>query len=221
MKNTVFLYTLSFIFLILMGAAGSEYIRLQFAKSLNYTERYAQGFARYIFSSPEIEAQFDRVMEQYDNQRLLYTASEEWKELVVLDQRNRVYIELASKAIIFFVSLLGLLLFLYFRRIEYRFSYRQFWSFLLSLFFMRDIVINLVGVLFGGLLCNEAVVWTYFDLPVIPCSRVSAGLGLVYALFLIYLVPKESRLPLVVSGIVGTMISLGLWVLIFGRLLLA
>jgi len=217
----IFHLILAFVIVIQIGSLSTELSRSNFAKLVSYSGEYSKSFGRYFFHSQTMKKEIKLIRLKYDQIKTDYTDSKEWQELIKADQADRAFFELSSKIINVLISTIGVLFFLYYRKKESNFSYKQLLSLLFGMFFMRDVVINVFDLLSRSMLCVDAAIWKHFDLPIFQSTRIYTIIGITSLLILLYLTPSNVRFKLIFSGIVGSILGMTIWLFLLGPLLLS
>ncbi len=207
----------AFIFTILFGAWFTESVKIYKAEKAGYTARYSKGLGRNIFNSTERGVEYDKIVENagsYDIAKML----PEYKEFARRDYHGHASFEIFTMVAVWSISVVGFILFILLLRKSKRFAIEHYLTLFLSLFFMRTVVLALVNLTLAYP-CGEAKAITHYGVNPTIFQIVILGIGLLCLGAIIRKIPKRYKMRVIVSGAVGSVIGLALWMFLMGPLL--
>ena len=164
------------------------------------------------FTSPDMQQAFRAVIAAHPES---YKEQPAWAALLTIDIKDRAEIEGVGKMITWLISAVGLLLFLSGRKNQDgKLSLVASAGLILSVVFMRDVVIGLYNLYHGNMLCQEAKLWQHLHWPVFPASYAYTAFCVGVFLWILYLVPKAVRRDYIIGMGIGGVIGGGVWVML-------
>ena len=198
--KSILLHSLYFIITLNIGALANEKFQLFVANQLGFEAQYDGYFDHYIYYDTTF-------IEARDSEKIKNLLKE---ELIEKDLHNRRKIEMFEKTFLYLLSLMFLFL--------YR-KFKSLWLIIPAFIFMRDVIYNAFYITFDYYLCTESSCWgDYSDFIIV--HYLSVIVGLIFLSFLISQIPKKMRFPIIVSGLIGSVIGGIIWVFYLGNLLL-
>jgi hypothetical protein len=202
--------TVGFILVILVGYFLNENVKKVTAKRIGYDTYYIPAMGRCTYYNYTIDSTLKNIHDEYlksGDTSQAFRKDKEWVKLIKIDTRNFAIIESSGYLFTFFVSLIGFLIWFIRRKKKLIIKWLDWLSLILSLFFMREILV--IGYLFWhGILCNEKKLWDFFGLNWYYTYITLFIFGIIWLIFiLIRVLPKEYRLKFIVSGFLGCIIG--------------
>jgi hypothetical protein len=213
MKKNLLL-TIAFILTILFGAWLSESIKVYKADQSGYTARYLNVFGRNVFSSPERGLEYEKIRKEAGSYEIAKDLPE-WNEVVKKDYAGHAQFEIFAMAVMWVMSAVGLLIFIILLRKSRQLNWKHYVAWFLSLFFMRPVVLAAANLCLGYP-CGEAKALLHYNIEPLLFQKIVLILGLLILVVIVAIVPKKERLRIVVTGAIGSIIGLLLWLFCFG-----
>ncbi len=120
-------------------------------------------------------------------------------------------IDLAGKICVWLISLIGIAFLIYYKRNHLEFNYKSWAAVLLSLFYMRDVVIYLFFLVFKWLPCGEAKPFFYLGLSLNFSLIIFTIIGFLLLLTNTLFIPKKHWLLFAISGFLGSILGFIIW----------
>lgn len=214
-KKMFFFLSLGFILTSILGSVLIEGTRIVTAKSLGYDYRYIRSFGTFLFHSDKIDEEFlkleiGRTLDEN------YKESSAYKALIRQNQKNEAIINASGYGVSCLLLLIGF--FLLYRRSDRKQAMKvsNWLGFFLSLVFVRYLVYHSVTIYSHSLFCQETSFFHVIGLPTFISIYILYAIGVTMALYIVYLLPKEHRLKTILSGLVGGLIGLIIWMKLVG-----
>jgi len=212
-----------FVAVTLFGMIMHENIRKAEAKSLGYESSYEKEWGQLFFSNEEIQPALNAIIEANPDairSGADFEGKDKWDALACRDRKDKAMIELSGLIFTFSVSIIGLIILLLRRKKnKLHFGLPDWAGIILSLFILKEFIFSLIYFLHGGMPCNHAKMFEYFNLHVWFSSLVLLLYSFLFALFmLIKFVPRNRAIPFILAGISGGITGIMLWLLFLGRM---
>ena len=205
----------AFVAFTLIGCTAIEFARISAARTIGYHGEFYAPMGRYFFSSSPREIQFREMQAAFQFDYDAYSASPGWDLLVDIDSRDHAVIEAAGIVLALAISAIGFLIIA--RRKKSRpFTIRHLTGAMMSLFFMRQVILSGAMLIIGDMPCNEAKLWSYLGMPIHLSQVIIVLVGLTGVACTLRLLPKNILVPFVSMGIPGAAIGAAIWIALMG-----
>ncbi|MFT5724687.1 MAG: hypothetical protein ACI9JN_001808 [Bacteroidia bacterium] len=211
------LLVVAFVCTILLGATATEYVKMVKAESVGYSPRYLKGFGWNVYNSPARGVEYDNVLDRTGSYEIA-KEDPEWKQIATRDYKGHAQFEFFTKVLVYGISMVGLLLLIVQLRKTRQFNWKHWVSLMISLFFMREVVLALVHV-FLFYPCGEGMAWWHKGMNPVLVEKLTIVIGLLLLGFVVYLLPRKYRSRFVGAGALGSIIGLVIWLFWLGPFL--
>ncbi len=208
--KTILLLMLGFATLVLVNLTLTEQVKKLVATTLGYRSGYHPPAGRYYYSNNEHEAEKKRIVERYNYEDDFFDNDPEWKSYTQRNQKSLAIIHWSGRLFLIVISIIGLAIYFLRRRKEKLFGPVDWITLFLGLFFMKDVAMDCMGIVFRIHL-NDMVIWTYFGLPYKSLSFVWVIIGFLLFFFILYKLPKGYFWMFIVCGFIGSFAGAFLW----------
>jgi len=211
MFKNIFFFSIGFILISLLGAYTIELVRINTAKKIGHSARFNTVVARTEFWNDELNADFDTLLADYNNDFEKLKKSAEWR--VIDKDYKKANTKIEGRALIFTltVSLIGIVL-IFVRINKNEFGILNWIGIFLSFLFVRYLIVNTIELIFDFKWCVEADILEFYNLPIKQSMILFEIIGLSLAIWIFFQVPKVYRISFLLSGLIFGTISGLIWI---------
>jgi hypothetical protein len=219
MKNEFYKLTLwlllGFILISLVGSLTIEGTRVLTGKKLGYECRYFKGLGIYLFGSPQISESMDKLkatglsFEELKDQK-------EYLSLLKQNQFNQAIIEASGILLTTILSILGIFFLIHGRSKKDDMKLKNWIGFFISLLFVRYLIRYSYTIYYGGISCQEFTIFKSLGIGSFLTIYILFGLGMLLSFWILFQLPKNLRLLITITGMVGGFLGLIIWMKYLG-----
>jgi thiol-disulfide isomerase/thioredoxin len=195
---------------VIIDLTLSEKVKAFTAESIGYEAHYFRVLGRSTYSSEEMNKVRKRIVERWNYEEDFFETDAE--SLAYQTKNNKALAIIHWSGRLFLIALSAIGLFIYFsRRKKYATMHIIDWICLfVSLFFMRDVVLDTIGICFG-IWAQEMAIWTHFGIPDKQAFIVFSLIGWLVFLYVLYKLPKGIFFIFIICGVIGSTTGTYLW----------
>lgn len=213
-----FRFSLRFVVCLMLGftawvmtdLALTEKVKSITAKSIGYKAHYFQVLGRSTYSSEEMNKVRKRIVDRWNYEEDFFETDAESLAYQTKNNKALAIIHWSGRLFLIVISAIGLYLYFRRRKKQLPMGIIDWVCLLVGLFFMRDVVLDTIGICFG-IWAQEMAIWTCLGIPNKPAFIILALLGWLVFLYVLYMLPKDILLMFIFCGVIGSAAGTYLW----------